>query len=281
MAPFDPQPGPVSVVHQRSRGRLRLSFKAREGRTVLDELGQEGCLKARLPRPEAGAWYGAVTLNTAGGVTGGDVLTTEVVAGAGTRATVAAQAMERVYRALPGAAPARLRAHVTVAPGAALEWLPQETILFDGCALDRELVVEVGPGGSFTGVEHLLFGRGAMGETVRTGRIRDAVRVRRGGEEVLHDAVRLEGAVQAVLDRRASAGGARAVATVVHAAPGAAGRLEEVRGALAPFEAGASCWDDLLVARVVAADGVLLRAAVVAVLAVLRGGRPLPRVWTC
>ena len=238
-------------------------------------------MKARLPRPEPGARFGAVTLNTAGGITGGDELTARVSAGPGTRATVAAQAMERIYRALPDAPPARLRTHIAIAADAALDWLPQETILFDRCALDRELVVDLAPGAAFTGVEHLLFGRGAAGEVVRTGRIRDVIRIRRGGEELLHDAVRLQGEVQAVLDRPASGNGARAVATVIHAAPAAAALLGPVRDALLPFEAGASCWDDLLVVRVVAPDGVLLRAAVVAVLGVLRGGRPLPRVWMC
>ena len=268
-------------AHQRSRGLLRISFKAGNGATRLDDLRQEGCLKARLPRPEPGAWFGAVTLNTAGGVTGGDVLTSEVAAGPGTRATIAAQAMERIYRALPDSPPARLRTTVRVAEGAFLDWLPQETILFDRCALDRELLVDLAPGAAFTGVEHLLFGRGAMGEVVHTGRIRDVVRVRQDGREVLHDAVRFRGKVQAVLDRPASANGGRAVATVVHAAPDAAGRLDPVREALAPFEAGASFWDGLLVARIVARDGVLLRRAVVAVLAALRAGRPLPRVWMC
>ena len=37
----------------------------------------------------------------------------------------------------------------------------------------------------------------------------------------------------------------------------------------------------MLVARVLAADGASLRQAVVAAIAVLRAGRPLPRVWLC
>lgn len=275
------RPTTPAAAHQRSTGRLFLSFKDVDGRTRLDDLHQLGCMKARLPRPERGAWYGAVTLNTAGGITGGDVMTGAVTAGPGTRATVAGQAAERIYRALPDSAPARLRTHLVVGQDAALEWLPQETILFDRCALDRELLVDLAPGAAFTGVERLVFGRTAMGETVHTGRIRDVIRLRRDGTERLHDAIRLQGQVQAVLDRPASAAGGRAVATVLHAAPDAAGRLDGVRDALAPFEAGASCWDGLLVARIVAADGVLLRAAVVAVLAVLRAGRPLPRVWMC
>ncbi len=268
-------------THQRARGTLHLSFKHREGATVLDGLRQEGCLKARFPRPEQGAWAGAVTINTAGGVAAGDVLTSRVSAGPGTAATVAGQAAERFYRALPGAAPALIRTGIKVAPGAALEWLPQEAILFDGCALDRRLEVELHADAWFLGVERLVFGRTARGEEVRNARLRDLFEVRRDGRVVLHDRVRLDGPVAAVLDGPASGAGARAVATLVHAAVDAAGRLDGVRAALAGFEAGASAWDGLLVARVAAPDGACLRAAIVAALAVLRAGRPLPRVWQC
>jgi len=266
-------------THQRARGALRLSFKQRDGATVLDGLRQEGCLKVRFPRTERGAWPGAVTLNTAGGVAGGDALDSGIAAGPGTQATVASQAAERFYRALPGSAPAAITTRLHVAPGAALEWLPQEAILFDRCALRRRLLVGLADDAWFLGVESLVFGRTAMGETVRDASLRDLIEVRRGGRLLLHDAVRLDGPVQAVLDRRASGGGARVMATIVHAAGDCEARLEPLRAALAGWDAGASAWDGMLVARIVAADGACLRRAVVAGLNVLRDGRPLPRVW--
>jgi urease accessory protein len=46
-------------------------------------------------------------------------------------------------------------------------------------------------------------------------------------------------------------------------------------------ESAASAWNGMLIARILAASGAALRAAVVAVLRVLRGERPLPRVWMC
>ena len=78
---------------------------------------------------------------------------------------------------------------------------------------------------------------------------------------------------------RAIADGARAVATIVHVAPDAEAALDSVRAA-SP-KCGASAWDGMLIVRMLAADGASLRAAVIAVLAVLREGRPLPRVWLC
>ena len=266
---------------QRARGALAVGFRLRDGETVLDRLHQSGCLKARFPRPERHAWRGVVTLNTSGGAAAGDALTTAIEAGPGAHATVAAQAAERFYRALPGSAPARLRTTLRVGPGAALEWLPQETILFDDCALDRETAIEVAADGWFLGVEMLVFGRLAMGETVRRARLSDRIVLRRDGRLLLHDAIRFQGEAEAALARAAVGGGARAVATLVHAAPDAEQSLGRVRQVLAGVEAGASAWDGLLVARLVAADGAALRRAVLAVLPVLRAERPLPRVWLC
>jgi urease accessory protein len=73
------------------------------------------------------------------------------------------------------------------------------------------------------------------------------------------------------------------VATLLLVAPEAEAlcpALREMLSAL-PVEAGVSAWDGLLLSRIVAADGGALRTAVVAGLALLRGGRPLPRVWMC
>jgi len=267
--------------HQRARGTLRLSFKRRGATTVLDGLRQEGCLKARFPRVEHGAWTGAVTLNSSGGVAGGDILDATIAAGPGTQATVASQAAERFYRALPGTPPARVSTTLHVAPGAALEWLPQETILFNRCAVQRRLAVDLAGDAWFLGVEQWVFGRTAMGEAVHEASVRDLIQVRREGRMLLHDAIRFDGPVQSLLDRRATGGGARGVATLIHAAPDAEARLDALRQALAGHDAGASAWDGMLVARIAAPDGACLRAVVVAGLGVLRAGRPLPRVWLC
>ncbi len=268
---------------QRAQGELRAAFGRRDGRTVLRDLRQEGCLKARFPRPERDAWTGMVMLNSSGGLAGGDALSTTVQVGEGGRSTVAAQAAERCYRALPDDRPTRVRNRVEIASGSAVEWLPQETILFDRCALDRRLDVVATGTAWFLGVEALVFGRAAMGETVNRAVLRDVIHIRRDGVPVLHDAVRLDGAVGDLLSRVAMMRGARALATIVLAAPDAEQHLDAVREAMAPCPAewGASAWDGLLVLRILAGDGARLRASVTLGLRVLRGSRPLPRVWLC
>jgi urease accessory protein len=267
---------------QRATGELRVSVKRRGGESVLDGLRQAGCLKARFPRAAVPGWFDTITLNTSGGVVGGDRLHTLISVGDGARATISAQAAERFYRALPDSAPSFVRTTVEIGSDAAAEWLPQETILFDRCALDRRLTIDIAPGSWFLGVEMLVFGRTAMGERVITGHLRDVIRVRRGEDLLLHDAIRLDGEVDQVLERTPIAGGARAVATLVHVAPDAEAWLDAVRAALADMPGfGASAWNGMLIARILAPDGASSRRGVVAALSVLRDGRPLPRVWQC
>lgn len=266
--------------HQRARGELRLSFKRRGAATVLDGLRQDGCLKARFPRTEPGPFAEAVTLNSAGGVAGGDSLVVRVDAGPDTSATVASQAAERIYRALPGAV-AHVATTLHVGAGAGLEWLPQETILFDGCALRRTLDVELAADASFLGVESLVFGRTAMDEQVRAASLHDRVSVRRAGRLIVHDAIRLEGGVAAVLAGRAVAGGGCATATIWCAEADALAQLDALRRALDGADAGATVVEGVLVARIVAPTGAGLRKTVVQGLNILRGGRTLPRVWMC
>jgi urease accessory protein len=262
---------------QRSFGQLAVSLKRRGPHSVLDGLRQAGCLKARFPRPDDPRWLNVVTLNTSGGIAGGDALDSRFVVGAGARATIASQAAERFYRALPGTPASNVTTRIAVADGGAAEWLPQETILFDRCAVRRRLYIELADNAWFLGLESLVFGRGAMGEVVEHASLHDLYEVHRGGRLLLHDAIRLEGEVAAILRRPAIADGARAVATLVYVASDAETMLDPLRG----LGLGASAWDSMLIARMLAADSATLRASVIDALRVLRGGRPLPRVWLC
>jgi urease accessory protein len=268
----------------RAEGRLALSFRSRGGRTAIARLEQAGCLRARLPRPERGALAGAVTMNTAGGIASGDRLATSITWEAEAAATVSAAAAERVYRARSGEAPARVSTRLEVADGALAEWLPQETILFDGARLERSLTVALGAGASFLSVEALVFGRTARGEAMRHGEVHDRVELRREGRLIHADAVRLEGDVSRTLARPAVAAGGVAVATIIRVGPDGEAARERLRAAFACVtgaEAGASLREGVLLARIVARDGAALRRSVLAGLAALRQDRPVPRVWMC
>ena len=266
---------------QRAKGEVRVGVRRLGEATMLQDLRQLGCLKARFPRPSAPGWLDVVTLNTGGGVAGGDQLDLAFTAAPGAQLVVAAQAAERFYRAASFDVPAAVRTHLHIAEGASLDWLPQETILFDRCALNRRLDIDVAADARFLCVETLVFGRAAMGEIVRNAWLRDLIHIRRGGELLLHDAIRLDGSVHDLLQRPAIGQGARVVSTVLLVAPDAESMLEPVRSAIGSAEAGVSAWNGMLVARILGHDSAAVRRTVVAALAVLRKSRPLPRVWLC
>ena len=99
---------------QRAVGELAVSLRSRDGSTVLAGLRQSGCLNARFPRAEDG-WAQVVSVNTSGGIAGGDRLSGLFQVQHGARATFAGQAAERIYRCLPGGRPAHVRTRIVVA----------------------------------------------------------------------------------------------------------------------------------------------------------------------
>ena len=265
-----------TALQPRAQGAARVASKLRDGASRLADLYEQGSAKFRVPRVE-GAGLQAVALNTAGGLTGGDHLRFEGIAGAGSRLTLATQTAERAYRAQPGQV-ARLEVVLRAEAGATLEWLAQETILFDACALSRSLRVEMAEDARLLLVEPVVFGRTAMGETVRQGCFRDSQRVWRGGRLVYADETRIEGPVSDRIAAPAALAGNLAYATVIYGAPDAADRLDRVRHLLGEGPGGASAFDGLISARIVSPNGHELRGRL---LRLLRGFRdaPLPRVW--
>nr|WP_321985801.1 urease accessory protein UreD [uncultured Lichenicoccus sp.] len=267
---------------QRSHADLRLQVAFREGASRLSGLRQQGCLKLLFPRRPPADALEAVLVNISGGIAAGDRLDCSIDCGAATRVLVTSQAAERCYRARHAEAPARVQTTLRLEAGAALEWLPQETILFDGAALSRCLRIDMHETATLLLAESRVLGRRGSGETTRTLALDDRIEIVRGGRPILVDALRLHGDADERLRHAATGGGATALATVVLAAPHAAARLDGVRSLLAKtsdVEAGASAWDGMLVIRMTAREAAAQMACILQVLASLRDGRALPQVW--
>ncbi|MCB1437343.1 MAG: urease accessory protein UreD [Rhodobiaceae bacterium] len=262
---------------QRAQGHSRIAFRTESGQTRLANLFQEGACKIRLPKTEAGAPPLAVLINSAGGLTGGDRLSVEAQVGEGGHAVITSQACERVYRSAGGAA--HFDASIKVGPGARLDWLPQETILFDHARLARRLTADLAGNARLLAVESVIFGRTSMGESVTQGSFCDRWRIRRDGRLLFADDVRFNGPIAELLGHASVLAGGCAMATVLYAGEDAEEHAGGLRAALG--EAGAaSAWEGKLVARIAAADGQALRAVLVKALGLL-SGTPLPRMWHC
>src|SRR5690242_11474786 len=129
----------------RAQGAVRFDVRCEDGVTRRGALHESGSLRVRFPSPE-GEGLSAVFVNTAGGIAGGDRFDIEIAAGAGASLTLTTAAAEKVYRA--AGEPAELNISLSVAAGARLCWLPQETILFDRVRIARRIDIDLAEGAS-------------------------------------------------------------------------------------------------------------------------------------
>ena len=264
---------------QRARGVGGIVSQQRDGATRLLELYQDGCAKIRLPHSHSST-LDAVLINTAGGLTGGDVMAWSADLVADGRMVLTTQACERIYRSLGG--PARVTTRLSIGENAHLDWLPQETILFESSNLDRRIEIDLATGASLTAVEAILLGRDAMGEAAMAAQLRDNWRVRRNGRLIHAEATRLAG-TSSDRDGLSLLAGKRAFATILHVASSpdqAAHRLGRIRNMLS-IDTGiaASVIGERLVVRALASTGLALRRMIIPILSELSGAGTLPRLW--
>jgi urease accessory protein len=252
---------PIEIASTRPRlfeGVAEVSFERRNGKTVLADLHQKPPLRVLFPRTDDPLPL-AVLANTAGGLVGGDRMATTVTVGPDAAVAVTGQAAEKVYRSL--GAETVVSNRLVAREGAWLEWLPQETIVFDRARLRRRMLIDLSADARVLAGEILVFGRVARGERIASGMIHDAWEVRRDGRIVWADALHLDGDIQATLAAPASFGGSLAYATMIYAAPDAAAHLEALRETLGEADGAATCLGPLLVARWLSPDPYRLRQA--------------------
>lgn len=270
------QPTPLM---QRSHGVAKVSLALHQTTVRVVDLEQSGSAKVILPQYAAG--FGdrpeIVFLNTSGGLTGGDSLSYQITLGDGVRATATTQTAERAYKSQSGAA--RVRVTAEVGAKGWLDWLPQETILFQSSALHRSTRIDLASDAGCLMVETIVLGRAAMGETVTTLGLQDRREIWRAGHPVIIDPFGLT--ETCLTGSPALLGGAKAIAAIAFVAPAAQDALARLRDVLdePEVQSAASGWDGKITLRLMAVDGWPLRKQILRVLAVLRPGQAAPRVW--
>jgi urease accessory protein len=261
---------------QRASGECRVVFARRAGATQLADLYQRDPCRVLFPDPEPGEPLQAVLVTTSGGVTDGDALRIEIAAGPDTEAVVATQAAEKIYRAARVAEHCAIDVALSVGGRAILDWLPQETIIFQGARLKRRTVADVAAGGALLACEMVVLGRAASGERFRSGLLLDSWSVRRAGKLVWTDVLRIEGETP----KGAGFREANALATVIGLWDAPQPRFEQARALLAGADdvrAGVTLVNGVMVARILG-EATAVRRAATRFLGDFRGRR-LPRVW--
>ncbi|MGH1394236.1 MAG: urease accessory protein UreD [Trichormus sp.] len=163
----------AAILHtQKSwHGKLNLVYSDRLGKTELIYNHHQAPLKVQRPfYPEGEKVCHSIILHTAGGVVGGDRLSTNIHLQPHSQAVITTAAAGKIYRS--NGLEAQQTIDIKIDAGACLEWLPQETILFNGAIYRQNLRVELASTAKFIAWEITRFGRSARGEKFYQGKWR-------------------------------------------------------------------------------------------------------------
>lgn len=211
--------------HGRWFGSLELRFEAVGRETILARQRHVGPLRVQRPFAERDGGCQVYVLNPPGGSVGGDELRLVAHVGSGARALLTAPGASKFYRS---AGPkARSHQHFEVQTGGRLEWLPQETIVYDGAIAESRTRIDLHPGAQYVGWEVTCLGRPAANETFAQGRWSQRIELCEGGTPVWLERCVFEGA-DAALEATWGLGGRPVYGSMVmHPIPEAA--VDEAR----------------------------------------------------
>lgn len=258
------------------KAELSLAFQDRDGKSVLVDRQHDGPLVVQKPLyPEGGAVCHAIVVHPPGGMAGGDELTLYAKSERGAAALLTTPGAGKWYRSAGPWARQKLRFEV----GGALEWLPQETIVFDGALARLESEIRLEAGARYIGWEILCLGRTGSGERFRRGRIELDNALYRDGRLLWLERGRLDGG-GALLDSPAGLQGQPVCATLV-----ASGAQFDLAACRSVEGVAVTQLPGVLVARYLGASSEAARRLFVRLWSVLRPalfGRDAvpPRIWS-
>jgi len=173
-------PHPAHSAAQGWDARLALRFARRDERTVLVERAHRGPLVVQKTlQPEGPGVCQAIVVHPPGGIAGGDRLALAIDVERDAHAQLTTPGAAKWYRTTGAFARQSLTARVGA--GATLEWLPHETIVFDGARAELSTVVELSGDGLFVGWDVVSLGRTASGEGFANGVYRQRTELVRDG----------------------------------------------------------------------------------------------------
>jgi urease accessory protein len=264
------------------KASLSLGFSFAEQRTTLGRKVHDGPLVVQKPLyPEGESICHAIVVHPPGGIAGGDELELDVEAGQGAAALLTTPGAAKWYRS---AGPwARQTAAFRVA--GSLEWLPQETIVFDGALAQAQYDFDLSGDAALIGWDIVCLGRTGSGERYSRGSYRSATSVRRDGRLLWLERGRVEGGGR-LLDSPAGLAGNPVYGTLFAASPHFEKRiLEELREQAPASGRGAvTLLPGILLARYLGDSSEAARRYFIALWRVLRpalNGRAAiePRIW--
>jgi len=169
-----------------------LAYENTGERIALTRRHHVGPLRVQKPLyPEGSEVCHTIIVHPPGGIAGGDHLDISLNVGAKANVLVTTPGAAKWYKSngRQAAQDVRLR----IADGALIEWLPQETIVFDGANAQLRTVIDLAPGARYFGWEIVVLGRRASGEQFAAGCMRQQTSLQCSGREIFAERSRIEG----------------------------------------------------------------------------------------
>ena len=187
-SPANPHP-----VERGWHAGLKLGLQVSGERTVLKTVDHIGPLRVQRPFYPEGAPCHVYLLHPPGGMVGGDSLAIALKLEQRAHSLVTTPAAGKLYRVANGVEPQYQGVKARLAEGAVLEWLPQETIIFDGARGELLSRFDLAGDAVLIGWDIVCLGRRASGETFESGEVTQKIQVYRDDKPVFIDRVRFEG----------------------------------------------------------------------------------------
>ncbi|MFN3987390.1 MAG: urease accessory protein UreD [Rhodocyclaceae bacterium] len=277
-------PQDEATSHAGWRAELALRFERRGDCTKMVHCRHLGPLRIQKPLyPEGQGVCHAIVLHPPAGIVGGDSLALAVEVGEQAHALVTTPGAGKWYRS--DGREAQFAQRIAVAAGGVCEWLPQESIVFDGARGRMRTEIELAADARFVGLEMTCFGRTGAGERFAHGQLAMSTRVTVAGRPVWLERGLVAGG-GAVLSSAVGLGGYPVAGTLLVHGPGVDDGLRDACREILPDagEGAVTRLPDLLVARYLGPACEPGRAWFARLWACIRPavcGRPIcePRIW--
>ena len=261
---------------------LSLGYKKSRDKTVLSNREHKGPLVVQKPFYPEGEVCHTYILHPPGGIVGGDQLTVNVNVAAGAHALITTPASGKFYRC--DDRQASQFQNLKVEDGGILEWLPQETILFNQAKVRTRTSIEIGEQSKFAGWEIVCLGRPASDEPYSEGYCHQGFEITRKGKKILVERARLEGGSE-LLDAKWGMQGSTVMGVMV--VNDASQEMLELARAVDSVKQGigsVSLINDLLVCRCLGEQGIEVREYFTRIWEVIRPNwidreAIQPRIW--
>lgn len=171
---------------------LKLGFCHEHGRTVLRDRSHFGPLRIQKPLyPEGDGCCHVLIVHPPGGIAGGDQLSMTVRLDNHTHAFVTTPGATKWYGGKPQQS--AQSTHITLQPGARLEWLPQENIVFNQALAHSQTRIDVTEDTQLIAWDVTVLGRKAMQETFAQGCFQASFELLKDGQLLWADYGKING----------------------------------------------------------------------------------------